>query len=384
MDKYATIFLAAFSPARFTGKRVLHISSLAPSLLSSNPNISSLTPAPNADAASRAAVGGPMLNMVFEAAFDGDLRLFKSLLLILDNGRGRLKETVEALRVKDAGLLEGLGALHVAACRDRLEVCKYLIEELQVDVNGVDERGRTPLFFAIRKGAGIVKYLLEHGADPNKVNSDGISLLHEATMSGNGETVKLLLTKGAYVDPVASCGTPLHCAASKGHDDIMKILLAHNADCNKLVNGKTPLIIAEDANSRNCIFLLLKEGGGMRQGLGVSSPLYIGVEGVGFLPSKSIRALAKTARAPTLNAGFVGSYGRDRGRQVELVHPPECRFSAHTVATGGVESESSCTHLNAGFSSHLNHSKVNTILSYYIIDISKSMLAFKTNHYKLS
>ncbi|KAE8766699.1 26S proteasome non-ATPase regulatory subunit 10 [Hordeum vulgare] len=127
------------SPARFTGKRLLHISSLAPSLSSSNPNILSLTPAPNADAASRAAVGGPMLNMVFEAAFDGDLRLFKSLLLILDNGRGRLKETVEALRVKDAGLLEGLGALHVAACRERLEVCKYLIEELQVDVDGVDK-----------------------------------------------------------------------------------------------------------------------------------------------------------------------------------------------------------------------------------------------------
>ena len=64
------------------------------------------------------------------------------LLVRLDRGRGRLKETVEGLRVKDAGLLEGLGALHVAACRERLEVCKYLIEELEVDVNGVDKGGQ--------------------------------------------------------------------------------------------------------------------------------------------------------------------------------------------------------------------------------------------------
>ncbi|XBJ10804.1 hypothetical protein VPH35_015601 [Triticum aestivum] len=275
------------SPARFTGKRVLHNSSLAQSLSNSNPNISSLTPAPNANAASRAAVRGKMLNMIFQAASDGDIPRFKSLLVRLDSGRGRLKETVEALRVKDAGLLEGLGALHVAACRERLEVCRYLIEELQVDVNGVDKGGRTPLFFAILcKGVRIAKYLLDHGANPNKINNDGISPLHQATVSGNGEAVKLLLAKGAYVDPVASCGTPLHCAASKGHDDIMKILLGHNADrkrqddawfkqrpkgqskqsenlaknCNKLVNGKSPLNTATDANSKNCMLLLLKAG----------------------------------------------------------------------------------------------------------------------------
>nr|XP_040254153.1 protein phosphatase 1 regulatory subunit 12C-like [Aegilops tauschii subsp. strangulata] len=165
----------------------------------------------------RFTVRGKMLNMIFQAASDGDIPRFKSLLVRLDSGRGRLKETVEALRVKDAGLLEGLGALHVAACRERLEVCRYLIEELQVDVNGVDK-------------------------------------------GGNGEAVKLLLAKGAYVDPVASCGTPLHCAASKGHDDIMKILLGHNADCNKLVNGKSPLNTATDANSKNCMLLLLKAG----------------------------------------------------------------------------------------------------------------------------
>ncbi|XP_044450644.1 protein TANC2 isoform X2 [Triticum aestivum] len=174
-------------------------------------------------------VGGPVLNMIFQAASDGDLPLFKRLVTMLDMGRGRLKETVEALRVEDAGLLQGLGALHVAANRGRLEVCRYLVEELQVDVNAVDKGGRTPLFFAIScKGVGIAKYLLDHGANPNKSCHDGLSPLHEATASG--------------------------------HDGILKILLDHNADRNKEVNGKTPLIAAVDADSRNCMLLLIRAG----------------------------------------------------------------------------------------------------------------------------
>ncbi|XP_048552737.1 protein TANC2-like [Triticum urartu] len=183
-------------------------------------------------------VGGPMLNMIFQAASDGDLPLFKRLVTMLDMARGRLKETVEALRVEDAGLLQGLGALHVAANRGRMEVCRYLVEELQVDVNAVDKGGRTPLFFAIScKGVGIAKYLLDHGADPNKSCHNGLSPLHEATTSGDCETVRLLLAKGAYVDPVAFCGTPLHCAATQGHDGILKILLDHNADAGADAKG---------------------------------------------------------------------------------------------------------------------------------------------------
>jgi ankyrin repeat protein len=45
--------------------------------------------------------------------------------------------------------------------------------------------GRTPLLFAIpSKGVGIAKYLLDHGANPNKAKHDGCSPLHEAVISG--------------------------------------------------------------------------------------------------------------------------------------------------------------------------------------------------------
>lgn len=45
--------------------------------------------------------------------------------------------------------------------------------------------------------------------------------------------VELLLAKGAYVDPIAVGGTPLHVAATEGHDGTMKILLEHNADVSR-------------------------------------------------------------------------------------------------------------------------------------------------------
>uniref|UniRef100_A0ACD5U2A3 Uncharacterized protein n=1 Tax=Avena sativa TaxID=4498 RepID=A0ACD5U2A3_AVESA len=215
-------------------------------------------------------VGGPMLNVIFEAAFEGDLPIFKELVMMLDMGRGRPKEVIEALRVEDVGELEGFSALHAAAKGGKIAVCRYLVDELLVDVDVVDKKGRTPLFFAMHsKDVGTAKYLLDRGANPDKASHDGLSLLHSAALSDNCEMVELLLAKGAYVDPVADCGTPLHFAASEGHYGTMKILLDHNADYNKMVNGETPLIAATcaDSHSMKCIMILVKAGADLKGAL---------------------------------------------------------------------------------------------------------------------
>ncbi|KAM0870981.1 hypothetical protein ACQ4PT_039674 [Festuca glaucescens] len=215
-----------------------------------------------------AAVGGPMLNEIFEAVHDGNLPRFKVLVMLLDMGRGRLREAVEALKVEDDGLLKGVSALHIAALRGRLEICSYLVEGLGVDANVADEYGRTPLFLTtLSKKVCCATYLLDHGANPDKSCHDGISPLHQATVSGDCKMVKLLLAKGAYVDLEAHCGTPLHVAATKDHDAAMKILLDHNADVNKMVNGKTPMIAALDAGSKKCILLLYKAGADRKEAL---------------------------------------------------------------------------------------------------------------------
>ncbi|KAI4998530.1 hypothetical protein ZWY2020_053872 [Hordeum vulgare] len=221
-------------------------------------------------------VHDPMLDMVFQAASDNDLPRLKSLVVMLDLGRGRPKKVIEDLRVEDDPKLEGFSALHIAA-RGSLEVCRYLVEELLVDVDLVDKEGQVSRYptvlcflwvwhrvientsvFATYCNGGTAEYLLDHGANPDKADNNGGFLLHYAAEIGSCEMVELLLAKGAYVDPVCACGTPLHIAAGGAQYGAMKILLDHSADYNKMVDGVTPLMAAKDANSTECIKLLVK------------------------------------------------------------------------------------------------------------------------------
>ncbi|XP_039789663.1 poly [ADP-ribose] polymerase tankyrase-1-like isoform X3 [Panicum virgatum] len=159
-----------------------------------------------------------MRGMLLQAAFDGDLVIFKKLAGFLDKGRGRVRETVEAVTVdSDNEEMKGLGVLHLAAGNGKLEMCRHLVEDLLMDVDILDSAGCC-------------------------------------------EIVELLLAKGAYTDSVTCCGTPLHIAATEGQDGTMKILLNHNADYNKMVNGMTPLYFAVNAASVKCVRLLVQAG----------------------------------------------------------------------------------------------------------------------------
>ena len=66
---------------------------------------------------------------------DSPVRRVAGLVRDLDKGRGRHREVVDAAKE------EGLGALHFAAGKGRPRVCRYLVEELGVDVDAVDDGG---------------------------------------------------------------------------------------------------------------------------------------------------------------------------------------------------------------------------------------------------
>ncbi|CAL4887795.1 unnamed protein product [Urochloa decumbens] len=221
-----------------------------------------MAPPPRRRPAPRPSAVDAMRTMLLQAAYEGDLLKFNKLARFLDKGRGRLRETVEAVTMDtDDEEMKGLGALHVAAGNGKLEMCRYLVEGLRVSVDIVDFAGRTPLINAIQGGSvDIAKYLLEHGADQDKVDRYGFAPLHSAAGLGCCEIVELLLARGAYTDPVTCCGTPLHIAATEGHDCTMKILLDHNANYNKMVNGMTPLYFAISAGSVKCVELLVQAG----------------------------------------------------------------------------------------------------------------------------
>lgn len=207
-----------------------------------------------------------MRTELLQAAIDGDIGSFKRLARVLDKGRGRLRDTVEEVRAEDEDT-RGLGALHLAAGSGKLHMCRYLVEVLRVDVDAVDNEGRTPLVHAIYgERANTSKYLLDQGANQDKTAHDGFAPLHCAAGYGCYKIVRQLLERGAYPDPVNACGTPLHIVAAECDDRSMKILLDHNADCNKMVNGMTPLYFAINAMSLKCVKLLVEAGGAVANG----------------------------------------------------------------------------------------------------------------------
>ena len=82
----------------------------------------------------------------------------------------------------------------------------------------------------------VVKWLLEQGADKNKITLDysGYTALHLAVSKTNYEIVKLLLDAGADTEQyTASDGyTPLHIAAAMGNNNcnmsLIQFFLSYN------------------------------------------------------------------------------------------------------------------------------------------------------------
>ncbi|XP_041017619.1 26S proteasome non-ATPase regulatory subunit 10 isoform X2 [Juglans microcarpa x Juglans regia] len=193
------------------------------------------------------------------AACTGNVDLLKKLARQLDEGKG-LAGTVAD--IKDANKRE---ALHFAAREGKTEVCKYLLEELKLDVDTKDEDGETPLIHAVRQGhTSTAKYLLECGANPAIPTDLGATALHHSAGIGEIELLRILLSKGVDVNSQSDAGTPLIWAAGHGQKDAVKVLLEHHANAGAKVNisagGATPLHIAADSGSLEIINCLLKAG----------------------------------------------------------------------------------------------------------------------------
>ncbi|KAK1643170.1 hypothetical protein QYE76_060975 [Lolium multiflorum] len=213
------------------------------------PNPSSAPPNPSSGPPAAAGESDLPRHLLHELRY-GSLRLINRLVEEAQNG-------------------QGVGALHYAARNGIMPVCRYLVEELGVDVDAFDDEGTTPLAYAvIGESVDTVTYLLDHGVDPDKANGEGFTALHHAAGTGNCKMVELLLAEGVSIDPVSVVGTPLHVTAYDGHDEAMKILLENNADHNKIVPGiETPLLAAINASSVKCVKLLVEAGADVNDGL---------------------------------------------------------------------------------------------------------------------
>ncbi|CAM0870404.1 unnamed protein product [Alopecurus aequalis] len=238
--------------------------------------------------------GWTAIQMVLDS-IEGDVpAVRKAARKLRRSGKG-VEEALAAVRDRRYA---GRGPLHMAAWAGRLEMCKFLIKDLRLIVDAPADAGLTPLLYAII-GCGstsVVRFLLDSGADPNKADAEGFTALHYATTTGTHtdeehadtrwvrwaantrdtcEIAELLLSRGAYVDPICERGTPLLVAAQSGNVRMVELLLRHQANPNVVVClYYTPLTMAIFASSVNCAELLIKAGADVNAGRHVT-PLVI-------------------------------------------------------------------------------------------------------------
>ncbi|PON46106.1 N-terminal acetyltransferase A, auxiliary subunit [Parasponia andersonii] len=214
------------------------------------------------------------VELFLNAACTGSLDLLKKVAEKLDDGKGLAKTIAD---IKDANKR---GALHFAAREGKTEVCNYLLEELKLDVDTVDEDGETPLIHAARQGHTVTaKFLLEHGADPSIASNLGATALHHAAGIGDIELLRHLISKGVDVNSQSDAGTPLIWAAGHGQEEALKVLLERHANPNAETDDDiTPLLSAVAAGSLPCLELLIQAGAKVNVSAGGATPLHIAAD----------------------------------------------------------------------------------------------------------
>jgi ankyrin repeat protein len=109
----------------------------------------------------------------------------------------------------------------------------------------------------------VSKMLLQMGADPNAIGTDGATPLANAAFKGDLEGVRLLLAHGALVNAISKAGTqPIHDAALGDSAEVIRELLVHGADLNARTrdDAQTPLYIAAAMGKRKAVEALVALG----------------------------------------------------------------------------------------------------------------------------
>ncbi len=119
--------------------------------------------------------------------------------------------------------------------------------EDQAGVNSDTHLGWVPLVWAMDNAdTEAVRSLLASGADVNAtydysyISKKNVTALQLASLSGNFEIVKMLVTRGARIDAADSQGaTALFLAAMKNHLSVVQYLVTHGADVNHITTDSS-------------------------------------------------------------------------------------------------------------------------------------------------
>ena len=130
----------------------------------------------------------------------------------------------------------------------------------RVDVEAIDEYGKTPLHYAAEYGfTTMVEDMIYKGAVINAEDQRGRTPLHEAVIHGFISTVVAIVYAEADINARDRVGlTPLHLATLYRYEKIIDILVNNGADVNaKDSYGKTPHEYASEHYQKHDYFLNL-------------------------------------------------------------------------------------------------------------------------------
>ncbi|XP_034426205.1 ankyrin repeat and SAM domain-containing protein 3 isoform X2 [Hippoglossus hippoglossus] len=138
--------------------------------------------------------------------------------------------------------------LHTACSIGQYDVVAECIKKREVNLDGKNIGGWTPLMYAAYIGHdNIANLLLEAGVNVNATTAKGLTPLMLAASCGNESIAYFLLQHGAELELKDSLGWTalLHCT-STGHQQMVKFLLDNKADANvkEPGSGFTPLMEA--------------------------------------------------------------------------------------------------------------------------------------------
>ncbi len=145
-------------------------------------------------------------------------------------------------------------ALHWATCGGHIKLATALLDH-GADPNRVDHWGCTSVHLAVDFGqADVLNLLLSRGGDPKRVMGNGKNLLHLAACQGNRDMVDRVRHAGLRLD--------IFTAAALGHVGLADRLL--NEDESQLSRtlriGATPLQIAAERGHQTMTEFLLSRG----------------------------------------------------------------------------------------------------------------------------
>jgi ankyrin repeat protein len=151
----------------------------------------------------------------------------------------------------------------------RAAVARVLLEQKDVKPNAQDCAGRTALICATEheEEEALTRVLLEYNVDVNTKDGSGKTALLHAAARGDETIVRLLLEKGAYVDPCKE----LKEAAYNGRENVVKLLLEYvKGESEEKWLATAQLCGAVEGGDEEVVRSLLERGVDVRNAHGVT------------------------------------------------------------------------------------------------------------------